>query len=87
MGAMKNYFEYACYLECGIPAVTMLGTLDDWLEIRSRIERLNKMGKQYKELSLWYNLLVIVLDEFINSYKFVINLKWVLDQIIYLDGH
>lgn len=68
MGAMKNYFTYKMSLECGIPTVTLLGTLDDWTNIRSRIDLFAKYG-----LEEWRNVLAFVLDKFIDSYKGTVN--------------
>jgi hypothetical protein len=69
MGAMKNYFEYYCCLMCGLPAVTMLGTLDDWKLLREKAEKLKEFAQGgQKDLLHWYNLLTQVLDEFVKSY-------------------
>jgi len=67
MGAMKNYFTYAMYLECGLPAVTLLGTLDDWKNIRSRVDRLGTYNMP--ELNLWSEVLGNTLDQFVNAYQ------------------
>lgn len=45
MGAMKKFFEYsASGCTCGIPKVTMLGTLDDWTSIKLRLAKLKEFG-------------------------------------------
>ena len=31
MSTLQNYFEYVCCLMCGIPKVTLLGTVEDWV--------------------------------------------------------
>ncbi|MCO5606988.1 hypothetical protein L7F22_061179 [Adiantum nelumboides] len=33
MATMKKYFDYKCYLDCGIPQVSLAGTVQDWEEI------------------------------------------------------
>ena len=43
MGAMKKFFHYSGMSgTCGIPKVTLLGTLEDWKDIRKRIEKLHE---------------------------------------------
>ena len=44
MGALKNYFEYKVYFLCGIPYITLEGTIDDWKKIRQKIEKLKDYG-------------------------------------------
>ncbi|KAG4078319.1 hypothetical protein HA402_013029 [Bradysia odoriphaga] len=60
MATMKKYFEFTCCLMCGIPYVTLEGTLADWESILSRLEKL----KEYK-LDKWYEMLKPILEEFI----------------------
>ncbi|XP_037039491.1 uncharacterized protein LOC119076690 [Bradysia coprophila] len=60
MATAKKFFEYACCLKCGIPYVTLEGTLADWESILSRLEKL----KEYK-LDKWYEMLRPILEEFI----------------------
>ncbi len=49
MDAMKHYFKYFCTaVGCGIPKVKLMGTLEDWEEIRKRAEKI----EQY-ELEWW----------------------------------
>lgn len=40
MSALQKYFDYQCSLSCGIPHVTLQGTVDDCILLRSKIERL-----------------------------------------------
>jgi len=40
MSALKAYFEYKCFLMCGLPSVTLEGTVEDWKKVRERAERL-----------------------------------------------
>ncbi|XP_037039492.1 uncharacterized protein LOC119076691 isoform X1 [Bradysia coprophila] len=60
MATMKKYFEFTCCLMCGIPYITLEGTLADWESILSRLEKL----KDYK-LDKWYEMLKPILEEFI----------------------
>jgi hypothetical protein len=70
MGAMKNYFTYKICIECGLKDVTLEGTLEDWKEIRSRIEKFSDFAIINDNVfQRWYNMLVPILDEFIASYS------------------
>lgn len=44
MGAMQKYFSYGFTLTYGIPAVTLLGERENWVDIQSRLEKLDSWG-------------------------------------------
>lgn len=72
MSAMKNYFSYGMMTACGIPQITLLGTEEDWISLRSRAEHLGSlMTTEFS--NYWMPLLLPVLDEFINSYNGDVN--------------
>jgi hypothetical protein len=62
MAAMKKYFKYRSRSLCGIPNVTLEGTVGDWENI---LTRLNKL-KEY-ELDWWQEMLHPVLTQFLNA--------------------
>lgn len=64
MATMKKYFDYKCCLCCGIPNVTLEGTVGDWENILTRLDKL----KEY-ELTWWYEMLVPILEKFISAKK------------------
>ncbi|KAH9130734.1 hypothetical protein LEN26_008235, partial [Aphanomyces euteiches] len=66
MATMKKYFKYAFGLLCGIPNVTLLGTVEDWEVIRSRVDHLKPFGGHMVE---WVEMLSGVLDQFVASAK------------------
>ena len=70
MDAVSGYFAYTSILACGLPKVTLEGSLDDWKKVRSRAERLKSFGG---DLEKWAVLLAPVLDEFIASYQGKVN--------------
>ena len=57
MDAFKNYFTYKNMFKCGLPSVTLLGTLQDWQAIKSRVSQLDKYGLQF-----WTKALHPILD-------------------------
>jgi hypothetical protein len=71
MGAMKHYFAYGCCIQCGIPEVTLMGTLEDWKQLRQKIDRLADYGKEssQEQLVWWRDILIPIADEFIASYE------------------
>lgn len=60
MDAMQQYFDYAMYTLCGIPEITLEGTLEDWRSIRRRARALEEY-----ELSWWTDALGPVLDQLV----------------------
>ncbi|WP_442935794.1 DUF4419 domain-containing protein [Nostoc sp.] len=36
MNAFQKYFDYVMYCVCGIPEITLLGTVEDWQSISDR---------------------------------------------------
>ena len=71
MGAMAKYFSYKFELCCGLPGVTMRGTLEDWQNIRQRANKLLEF--QQEELTKWHQVLTPILDEFIESFSGKVN--------------
>ncbi len=62
MDAVQAYFEYEFMTLCGIPRVTLLGTVEDWKRVRVRVENLAEF-----ELKWWVDALRPVLDEFVRA--------------------
>jgi hypothetical protein len=60
MAAMRHYFDYTVVSMCGIPRVTLLGSIDDWKSIRRRAEVLAEF-----DLGWWVKALIPVLDQFV----------------------
>jgi hypothetical protein len=64
MDAYSDYFKYTLHCVCGIPAITLTGTTEDWQRMRERIEVLETF-----ELQWWVARLRPILDEFIQTAK------------------
>ncbi|CAK4083533.1 unnamed protein product [Aphanomyces euteiches] len=73
MASMKKYFTYKFSLRCGIPNVTLLGTVQDWENIRSRVDGLKLYGGHMSE---WVEMLDGVLDQFVASAKGNVNVDF-----------
>jgi hypothetical protein len=59
MDAFQRFFDYRVYCVCGIPSVTLAGTVEDWRRILSRVEHLG----QY-ELRWWTDRLLPICEAF-----------------------
>lgn len=57
LGAMQSYFEYSIASLCGIPKITLLGTVADWRDVRARSRVLSEL-----ELERWASKLDPVLE-------------------------
>jgi len=62
MASMKKYFKYKCRRLCGIPNISLDVTVEDWMEIASRIQKL----KAY-DLEEWVAMLQPIVDQFVRA--------------------
>lgn len=61
MESVKSYFEYIVeYIACGIPSITLDGSVEDWKRVRKKTMQLKKYG-----LEKWIDSLDPILKEFI----------------------
>jgi hypothetical protein len=60
MDTFKAYFEYVLSAGCGIPSITLLGTVDDWKSIRRRVALFGEYG-----LENWCKALDPILAQFV----------------------
>ncbi len=57
LDTLQSYFDYNCATMCGIPQITLLGTAEDWLWVRTKAEVLAEF-----DLAAWTRHLLPVLD-------------------------
>jgi hypothetical protein len=62
MDAMQSYFDYRTSSICGIPAITLEGTADDWRVILDRVDRLPEF-----DLAWWLPVLKKALGQFVEA--------------------
>jgi hypothetical protein len=60
MDSFSSYFNFGMRCICGIPKITIEGSLDDWQRIRARVEVIETYG-----LGWWVSRLRPILDEFV----------------------
>ncbi len=62
LDSMQPYFEYELDTLCGIPAITLEGTITDWESVASRTEEFSRFG-----LDWWIKSLRPVLKQFVDA--------------------
>jgi hypothetical protein len=62
LDAMSPYFEYRVYAGCGIPAVTLEGSVEDWRKLADKVGRLADF-----ELDWWLRHLRPIADHFVRA--------------------
>jgi hypothetical protein len=62
MDAYSPYYAFWLVCICGIPSITLTGTVDDWRKIRSRVDDLSVLG-----LGKWVRSLAPIMDEFVDA--------------------
>lgn len=51
MGAMQNGFDYKFTVTCSLPSVTLLGNIEDWENILSRLDKLDLLGDEPRQFA------------------------------------
>merc|ERR550532_320799 len=73
MSSLQEYFEYGMGLCCGIPAVEMKGTEEDWVLLGKKFDKLRKLLKPISsDLGLekkWWNSVAGVCQKLLDTYK------------------
>ena len=62
MDALKEYFDFRLLSSCGIPEITLEGTVEDWKKLREKALSLARFDLQW-----WTDPLKPILDEFVNA--------------------
>lgn len=72
MASVSKYFTYQVFTLCGIPCIELQGSLEDWIMLKERAEKLKALLlDDFAEK--WMGALLPVLDEFIEAYKGNVN--------------
>lgn len=66
MSAMQSYFAFECHTMCGIPKITLEGTVGDWEDLQTRMQKLSVMDPTFQ---WWFKLVDQVLTEFVKARK------------------
>ena len=68
MDTFKEYFEYRVTTLCGIPSITLEGTVEDWKKLREKTLSLSRFDFQW-----WTDAVKPILDEFVNVSSGAVN--------------
>ncbi|KAI9292853.1 hypothetical protein K502DRAFT_325592 [Neoconidiobolus thromboides FSU 785] len=64
MDLYKNYFTYSVTTRCGIPEISLLGTIEDWKDL---LQRSQTLLSKFEDLKFWKKELIPVLNQFIQA--------------------
>ena len=64
MDAMQKYFQFEFVSLCTIPEIRLMGSRDDWENIRSRVYHLNRT---IPDLTVWYSKIEPLLTQFVDA--------------------
>ncbi|CBJ33385.1 conserved unknown protein [Ectocarpus siliculosus] len=71
MASLQAYFSYEIHAECGLPSVTLMGTVQDWKLLRAKVERLLDFevidNPEGDVMEVWVGYLRKVCDGFVES--------------------
>jgi hypothetical protein len=60
MDVLSSYYDYVVSIVCGIPRITLLGTVDDWQKIRARVDVIAEL-----DLEDWARSLQHIADQLV----------------------
>src|SRR5579872_4647314 len=67
MSITQHFFTYGIDSSCGIPNVTMLGTVDDWIELKNRVLQFSKYDNGSGLMTKWVDMLNPIMENFVKS--------------------
>lgn len=72
MASLQAYFSYEMHFSCGLPSVTLMGTVQDWKLLRAKVERLldfevTDNPEEGGVMEVWVGYLRKVCDGFVES--------------------
>lgn len=73
MESVKAYYDYRCYLSCGIPQVTLRGSPEDFQQV---INRVNQLRSIFVDFNWWLDALLPHLQQFKASAEGNPNIDW-----------
>lgn len=80
MSSMKEYFDFAMRCGCGIPAVEMLGSEEDWMKLTSKLKVLRTLLEPIENDlhlgSIWWDVVQEVFNNLLQTYQGKPDKKW-----------
>ena len=85
MSSMQKYFDFGMMTSCGIPGVDMQGSLEDWQNLVTKTENLQKllspiMDEMEVELTLslrpWFDKVIEILRKLVDTFEGNPDVEW-----------
>ncbi len=74
MSTFKKCFDYTYSINsCGIRNVDFMGTLNDWILLREKVNQLQLFTLENDDFFIYINGILPILDQFIQTYKGNVN--------------
>lgn len=84
MAITQKYFAFKMGLCCGIPKVTLHGTVDDWVKLQTKVQGLTRFDCD-DHMNQWVSMLGPIMQEFVNSVSGNSNIEF-WDRICHRSG-
>lgn len=75
MTSLQRYFSYVAICMCGIPNVELLGNIEDWQNLRAKVEKFIEYDNKEGHMTAWVKELLPIMDKFIQSFT-TPDIKW-----------
>lgn len=80
MSSMKEYFDFGMTCGCGIPAVEMLGSEEDWMKLTSKLKVMRTILEPIENdlhlRSKWWDVVQEVFNNLLQTYQGKPDKKW-----------
>lgn len=86
MGALQQFMGYKMELCCGLPRVSLTGTIEDWKALYTKASRLREFDLDDKLMTKWTTMLLPVLANFVQTAEGNIDLEWWLKICSHIGG-
>ena len=91
MNSVKEYFRFRMKCGCGIPAVEMLGTEDDWSRLNSKVKILRSLLAPIENdldlLPMWWDVVETVFSKLLTTYQGKPDTEWWSHMMSYVDRY
>lgn len=69
LATTQAFYDFSANFRCGIPQVTMHGTMEDWRALRTWADTLLEFDTEERLMSRWHRSIAAVLDGFVASFE------------------
>ncbi|XP_032237160.1 uncharacterized protein LOC116618023 [Nematostella vectensis] len=79
MSSVQEFFDFECMLMCGIPAIEMLGSVQDWEKLLTKAKHLRKQLTHLRDvlkLENWWDTVEDVFRKLLATYQGIPDKEW-----------